>query len=58
MIEIKCYRSTLNALYFIFLTWRPTCPGPSFKGADLLRADLAKGRIVQLPWTGLIIPAP
>ena len=47
MMEIKCYKSTLIELHFIFFNLGPTCPGPSCYGADLPRADLAKGRIVQ-----------
>ena len=50
MMEIKCCTRTLIALYIFFVfNLGLTCPGPSFYWADLPRADLSKGQIVQLP---------
>ena len=49
MIEIKYYKSSLTAVNYTFFNLGPTCPGPSVKVADMPRANLAKGRIVQLP---------
>ena len=46
MMEIKCYKSTLITLHFIFLTWGPTCPGAEFLGGRF-----SEGRIVQFPLT-------
>ena len=44
MMEIKCYKSTLITLHFIFLTW-----GPTFPGVEFLRGQFAKGPNCPVP---------
>ena len=48
-MEIKHYKSILIALLFIVFNFKDSLQVSCFKSAKLLRADLAKGKFVQLP---------